>query len=73
MEKVKQYKFVILIAIIILGFAFYWFEWRPGKIRARCLTEGEFAAVPLEFTDNKRFEFIVNYYLQCVRRFGLEK
>ena len=36
MEKIKQYKYIILIAVAILGFAFYWFEWRPAQIRKKC-------------------------------------
>ena len=33
MEKIKQYKYLILIAILFLGLAFYWFEWRPTQIQ----------------------------------------
>jgi hypothetical protein len=36
MEKIKQYKFIILIVILLLGFSFYWFEWRPAQIRKEC-------------------------------------
>lgn len=36
MEKFKQYKYIILILIVILGFAFYWFQLRPSEIRKYC-------------------------------------
>ena len=40
MEKTKQYKYVILIVILILGLAFYWFELQPAQIRKECAREG---------------------------------
>lgn len=36
MEKLKQYKYIILIQIIFLCFAFYWYEWRPAQIKEKC-------------------------------------
>jgi len=36
MEKLKQYKYIILILLIVLGFAFYWYEWRPTQIKKEC-------------------------------------
>lgn len=36
MEKLKEYKYLILILLIILGFSFYWFEWRPYRISKNC-------------------------------------
>ena len=37
----NHYKFIAswLLILIILGFAFYWYEWRPMKIRINCLNE----------------------------------
>jgi len=29
MQKLKEYKYIILIGIVILGGAFYWYEYRP--------------------------------------------
>lgn len=39
MEKLKQYKYIILIIVLILGFAFYWYEIRISNIRKDCVTE----------------------------------
>jgi len=36
MEKIKQYKYIILIVLIILAGAFYWFQLRPTMIRKEC-------------------------------------
>ncbi len=36
MKKIKQYRYIILIGIIILGLAFYWYEWKPTQIKKEC-------------------------------------
>lgn len=36
MEKFKQYKYIILIIFLILGFAFYWYSLRPTIIKEDC-------------------------------------
>ncbi len=36
MKKIKQYKEIIAIVIIILSGAFYWYELRPSLIKRRC-------------------------------------
>ncbi len=39
MEKIKQYKYIILLVLVILGLSFYWFQLRPSKIRIDCWTK----------------------------------
>jgi hypothetical protein len=34
-EKFKKYWWIIVI-ILLIGGVFYWYEWRPAKIRAYC-------------------------------------
>lgn len=69
----KNYIFFILAVPIILGFAFYWYSYKPSKIRGQCLAEAEFSpSVPNNFDDKARFEFIDIYYKNCLHRFGLE-
>lgn len=41
MEKIKQYKYIILIALIILGISFYWFQIRPSQIKKECSSQVE--------------------------------
>ena len=36
MEKLKEYKYIIIIALLLSGFIFYWYEYRPTKIRTKC-------------------------------------
>ncbi len=36
MEKTKQYKYTILIFLITLGAAFYWYELRPYLVKKDC-------------------------------------
>lgn len=36
MEKLKQYKYIIFILLLVLGFVFYWFQLRPTQIRKEC-------------------------------------
>ncbi len=32
----KQYMGIIILAVTILGFAFYWYEYRPSQIKKEC-------------------------------------
>lgn len=36
MEKIKEYKGIIILALVVLAGAFYWYEWRPSQIRKEC-------------------------------------
>lgn len=36
MEKLKQYKYIILI---VLTLAFYWFEFRPYLVKKNCFSQ----------------------------------
>lgn len=36
MEKLKEYKYIILIGLVILGLAFYWMQIRPVIVRKNC-------------------------------------
>ena len=73
MEKIKQYKYIILIVILILGFMFYWFEWRPNQIRKECnikaLQETSAAEGGLQGTESIAF-YNFSYNL-CLRNKGL--
>ena len=61
-----------LSLFVVVG-AFYWFEWRPNKIKERCSAEARFDIRAIsEPDDNKRQEFINNYYDDCLMRFGLK-
>lgn len=56
----KSLLVISIIILLVLGFAFYWFEWRPTEIRKSC---ADTASV---FSDGDRF------YKNCVMQNGLE-
>lgn len=62
MEKLKQYRYIILIALAILGLAFYWYEWRPIQIRKSCFNTSE--SFPVYSQDS--------FYRNCVMGHGIK-
>lgn len=74
-EKIKKYQWlsVAIVLLLIVAGAFYWYEWRPTKIKGRCSAEARFdRGAMLELDDFKRQEFINMYYDDCLMRFGLK-
>ncbi|KKU81028.1 MAG: hypothetical protein UY07_C0027G0009 [Parcubacteria group bacterium GW2011_GWA1_47_8] len=61
MEKIKEYKGIIILILVVLGGAFYWYEWRPTQIRKDCFNTSQ------DFSDKQEF------YKNCVMGNGLEK
>ena len=39
--KKTQYKYIVFPVLLILGFAFYWYEYRPDQIRAKCVDDAQ--------------------------------
>ena len=69
----KNYAIIAAIALIIIGAAFYWYEYRPSKIKQQCSAEARFDQRDFgEANDKKRQEFINMYYEDCLMRFGLK-
>jgi len=70
MQKLKQYWAIILLVIIILGGAFYWYELRPIPIRKKC---GEYATNAAEknnvLSDNS--DAVIMFYKICIVLAGL--
>jgi len=75
MEKIKQYKYIILIILVILGFAFYWFQLRPTQIRSKCWDTVEKIKNGEIKSDNYLDKFFPtdNLYTNCLKEKGLEK
>ena len=77
MEKLKQYKHIILIVLVILGLAFYWYEWRPNKIRFECNDSAFRSSMASQdessYTQNGRMDLKGKFYKDCLRYNGLEK
>jgi hypothetical protein len=74
-KKLNNLKFIILI-IIILGGAFYWFELRPIQIRKNCLyvssCAGDEKGLYARLCEEKR-ESTESEYFRCLRFEGLNK
>ena len=67
MVKIKEHKFIILIALIILGSAFYWYSYRPYYVTKLCITASINRATEIEGdqTDARYF------FWKCQRQNGL--
>ena len=65
MEKIKEYKYIILIGLLVLGIIFYWFQIRPTQIVKNCIKE----------TNNlfSNPQFRESDYKLCLRLHGLNK
>ena len=66
MKATEQYKIIVLI-LVILGVAFYWYEWRPSQIRMECSEIAKDKTTGLGAT----YERYENYYESCLREKGL--
>lgn len=80
MEKLKQYKYIILIAVLLLGFVFYWLEIRPSQIIKKCIADypnafktydnsksGGIKPFDYDFIDENK-----SGYQKCLREHGLK-
>lgn len=75
MDKIKKYKGLIIIALI-MGLAFYWYEWRPTTIKEGCAQYADRVAGNRIFgEDNIPMEEIYktydNTYENCLKSRGL--
>ncbi|MEA3273402.1 MAG: hypothetical protein U9Q72_02300 [Patescibacteria group bacterium] len=69
----KNYTIIIIIALCVVGIVFYWYGYRPSKIKQQCSAEARFDQRAInESNDVKRQEFINMYYDDCLMRFGLK-
>ena len=69
----KQHYTIAILILLILGGIFYWYEYRPTKIKQQCSAEARFDQKAInEPNDIRRQEFINMYYDDCLMRFGLK-
>lgn len=69
----NQYLGLIVLLVFVGALAFYWYEWRPTKIKQQCSAEARFDKRAIETTsDTLRQHFIDSYYEDCLMRFGLK-
>lgn len=67
MEKLKQYKYIILILLVILGLAFYWYSYRPYHITKLCMDSSmkRVTEITGDQTDARYF------FWKCQKQYGL--
>lgn len=63
MNKLKQYWPIILLVVVILGGLFYWYEWRPSRIRTTCYWQSRVSDIGV---NEYKFD-------SCLKLKGLEK
>jgi len=85
-EKNKIVYLICITALIVLSVAFYWFEWRPSRIRENCMQlvqQGKFSEETVDSGGGNLQQYLAsrgllpkgtvdNLYLQCVRSKGLK-
>jgi len=70
MEKLKQYKYIILIVLIVLGLDFYWHQVRPTWIMHECSWVKEVNPATLDgglyeqYLREKNVDLSYSHYLQ---------
>ena len=72
MKKLKENKGIIIIILALILASFYWFEYRPSKIKMRCSAEARFDQRANSLIGDEYKKFIDNYYDDCLMRFGLK-
>jgi len=74
-KKPTRFLIVTLLILILAALSFYWFEWRPVQVRAKCaesaadkaLLAAEAAQSISGYVELEEF-----LYKRCVRKNGLE-
>lgn len=77
----KENKLIVILLVVILGLAFYWYEWRPAQIKGKCsqrATEGVNITLrgPVGFLEKLHPCLRKSYdqcYEICLQEKGLEK
>jgi len=81
----KQYIGLIVLAVIVLGGTFYWYEYRPSQIKKECFTTAQEKAKKLlktkaelssEYKEEVERDLYLKddldfYYKNCLRKKGL--
>ncbi len=68
-------KLVILVIILLLG-AFYWFQIRPSQIKIKCESKtvtamAEMTKMSLAINEKNFWDWRNDYYQSCLHRYGL--
>jgi hypothetical protein len=69
MNFIKQFWLLILGILLILGGVFYWYEYRPSKIRMECNEYADKRSKDGNLNDAERYVFRYNF---CLSEKGLK-
>ena len=67
----KNYIILGILLAILTGSAFYWYEFRPSKIRPKCNQEAIDRILELEDRKGLQWEDYEYFYQFCIRSEGL--
>jgi len=70
--KLNNWKFIILI-ILIIGEAFYWFQWRPSQIIKRCQFWSMNEATDQYGHPATTREEALYFFGKCMRQYGIDR
>ena len=70
MKFLKENWAIVLLAVVILGGAFYWYELRPIPIRKLC-TELTWKTLKEQHIQIDNAYFATSYYNSCITNEGL--
>jgi hypothetical protein len=61
----RSFALLVVLAFLVAGSLFFWYEYRPGMVREKCSLEAEKRA------DNDPFVYEI-IYRHCLRTHGIE-
>lgn len=72
MEKIKEYKGIIILILIVLAGAFYWYEWRPYSIKKDCIKTSNEMAFATTRTGTSLQDVFTDTYNFCLTTQGVD-
>jgi len=68
MSTIKKHKNLVILALVIIGLAFYWYEWRPVQIKKECWAKTKEA---IEQSSNKSASDVETFLNVCLTSRGI--
>lgn len=69
MEKLKQYSAFIVLVLLVLGLAFWWYEWRPSRLIRAC----QLWSIDRAQSISGDREDALYFFEKCLRENGIDK
>lgn len=68
MGKLHEHKYIIIVALLVLGVFFYWFQYRPSEIKKDCAKLAKNEAQKSWGLNQNEYDI---KYKNCLREKGL--